>query len=491
MNYRENMLILAFEQFEQIKGPATDERWGTALKICAAGDLNGAARLVNELVSQVQYTPIETIKRSGMKSQSLDHLIYELVIGTLSNLSVLKNGFSSDVVEMLCKAADSGFPEAAYNAANGLTANAKTQAEYQRAESYFKIAIDTTPDNIKRAAAIVNYAALVRDGLVTGRKDHLGAIKLYEEAAEQGLLTAMYNTANVSMWEVKTGNTALIEKAAFWYKKVVEYHDSGAPLHEMDKPKFISDSIEQSIKHLADFHINGKIKGYNLEFGIGMARRITVRDSDDSILKNWLLEIGLSKRLMTLSAPLSSSSSDNWHYLLSNLDWNLGPITRGAPRNPFDTFVINHERGKALMVVLDYLFEPGKRYRALDGLVSKMFADQVEHVFVVSAIGMFQMNEDTVHVPVILYARDALAVATFTPRMSPEDIIENTLVKGLFFQDKGLGAHNCIFPIALNMLNSGKKISDGLNVNARYAVMEDVCIPDLAQHVKVSFMQHD
>lgn len=489
MSYREDMLVLAQADYERLNMPGTDPRWGTALKIGSAGNLDGAAKIVTELLADVTFAPYDNAGSLAERKDAIEHEIYSLVIGTLSNLCSHKPKLPLAVVEMLCRAADVGFPEVAYNAANGIVGNASTTNDYKRAERYFKIAIETETDPTKRAAAIVNYVPLIRDGLITGKKDLIAAIELYEKAARTGLVTAMYNAGNVCMWEVQAGNTDLIDRAAYWFAEFIKTNDSGAPLSAMDNPVFIAEAIQQAIKHLADFHINEKIKQPSLEVGIAMARRIDIHNDHDQVVKNWLLEVGLSKRLSSLSAPAARSGADHWHYLLQNIDWDVGPITKGAP-NPFDTFEIKHSNGKVLMVVLDYLFDPSKRYSALDHLAISLIRPGIDHVFVVSAIGMFNETEAGIHVPVFVYTNDSRAVVSLNQRMTPEEIIENTQ-SGLFFMDPRAAIRNCVLPITLNMLNSGKKISDGVNYNARYAVMNNVCVPDLAENFEVNSLQPD
>lgn len=490
MSYRENMLVLAFEQFEALKGPTTDPRWGTALKILAAGDLDGAAKLVGELVSNVKYIPLDPVYRPEEFAASFNHAIYEMVISTLSNLATLKPKLSPAIVEMLCKAADSGFPDSAYNAANGLSKSAKTQEGFKLAEHYYKLAIERVTDKSMRAAAIVNYAELIREGHTTGKKDYIAAISLYEQAAKEGMITAMYNVGNVCMWEVSLGNTDLLDRADYWFKEVVKTVDSGAPWLALECHDFVPEALRESVKQLADIHINKKVKVADPEFGIQMARRITIENDNDQLVKNWLLEVGLSNRIASLSAPQTQSAADNWHYLLKNLDWDVGPITRGAPA-PFDTFEIKHSKGSVVMVVLALLFEPHKRYSPLDSAVSQIIRETgAEHVFVVSAIAMFVEADKAIHVPVMVYTKTTWAVATLNQRMSPEEIINNTET-GQFFMDPRGRIINCSLPIAINMLNSGRKISDGLNWEAKCAVVNNVCIPDFEDYERINFMKPD
>lgn len=487
MSYRENMLVLAFEEFEKIKGRDTDPRWGTALKICSNGDINGAARLVTQLLGDLHVKPLDASTPLKDYPVIIDHMLYDLVIGTLANLGSLKPTLSIDITEMLCKAVDAGYVASAYNAANGLLENAKSPDDFRRAERYFKIAIATLTDKSMKAASLVNYCSIVRDGLITGERDHQGAIAIYEQAAELGLVTGMFNAANVSMWEISLGKAEMFEKAAYWFQQVVDTLDSKRPLMPMDSPQLMPPSLNEALKNLADFHINGKIEAFNLEYGIKLANRYKPNDGADVAMKNWLIEMGLTRRLMMISRPPVKAPVHHWHYLLQSLGWAVEPVQDSPYAGNLEMFDIKLSQGKALFVVLKFVFQPEHKTPGLDAILTKLFIGGYDHIFLVSAIGMFKTNKEASHLPVVVYSHTAKWVTSFNIRLSPEQLIENAK-KRIPFLHESVGMQNCVLPIALNTLNSGRSISDGIDLGCAYSRMEGWCIPGLADHVLVDYL---
>jgi tetratricopeptide (TPR) repeat protein len=490
MDYRADMIILAHDEFKKIAGPQTDARWGTALLIASNGDLPGAARLVTELLKSIHVKPYSPDTRLEDYPELIDQIIYDVVIGTLANLASLRTKALPEITEMLCSAADAGYYQSAYNAANGLWEAAKTREDYKRAEHYFKIAINTIQDKSLKAASLVNYAELVRDGLITGKQDYPGAIAIYEQAADLGLVTGMFNAASVAMWEVSIGKKDLIEKAAYWFNRGIEMVDAKKSLPPMDHPETIKRAYAEALVQLADFHISEKIRGADVEFGLKLAQKIESANPDETAMKNWLLEVGLSKRITGLSHPAVMSASHSWHYLLENLGWKLGPVVENTPHPLVDSFQVQHRQGTATLVIIKAMISPHLDYSALDKLAASIMTAGSSHVFLVSQYGMFRMNGNRVHCPLLTYTGTGKNLVTFNITCSPDELIA-TAHKGLPFMKDNNGVGNCAFPIALNMLNSGRSISEGLDLGSLYQVIGGWCVPALDDLSELKFMQPD
>ena len=484
------MIILAHDEFKRMAGPNTDPRWGTALLIASNGDLPGAARLVTELLKSIHVKSFSPDTRLEDYPHLLDEIIYDLVIGTLSNLATLRPGTLPEITEMLCSAADAGYYQSAYNAASGLQDAAKTPDDYKRVERYFKIAINTIEDKSLLAASLVNYCELVRDGLITGNKDYPAAIAIYEQAAELGLVTGMFNAANVAMWAVSLGKQEMIEKAAYWFNRGIETVDAKKPLMAMDDPETIKKSYAEAVQQLAEFHISEKIRGADVEFGLKLAGKIAPQSEDEVVLKNWLHEVGLSKRISALSHPPVQRPSHYWHYLLDNLGWKLGPIMQDTPHPITDMFHVKHSKGTASLVVLKAMISPDLTYSALDKLVESILSLGATHVFLVSQYGMFKMNGNRVHCPLLVYTGTRKNLITLNLTCSPDELIANAS-RGQPFMKENNGVGNCAFPIALNMLNSGRSISEGLDLGSPYQVIGGWCVPALDDLSQLKFLKPD
>jgi hypothetical protein len=484
------MIILAHEEFKKLAGPNTDQRWGTALLIASNGDLAGAARLVIELLKSMTVKHYSADTRLEDYPQIIDEIIYDLVIGTLSNLASLRTTPTPDITEMLCSAADAGYYQSAYNAALGLRETARTPEDFKRTQHYFKVAINTIEDKSLKAASLVNYCELVRDGLITGKRDYVAAIAIYEQAAELGLITGMFNAGNVAMWEASIGNESMIPKAAYWFARTVEAVDAKKPLMTMDDPETVRQAYNVSIRHLAEFHICEKIPGADVEYGLKLAERIEPEDDEDAVMKAWLQEVGLSKRLMRLSHPQARTSAHHWHYLLHALGWKVGPVVTQTPDPFVRMFQTAHRGGMAMFVVVKAMFSPDLDYSALDKLAAGLLLSGVSHVLMVSELGMFKMNGKRVHCPLLVYTGTRKDLVTLNITCSPDELIANAHKGSQFMKDNN-GVGNCAFPIALNMLNSGRSISEGLDLGARYQVIGGWCVPALDDVSELNFLQPD
>jgi TPR repeat protein len=490
MDYRADMIILAHDEFKKIAGPQTDARWGTALLIASNGDLPGAARLVTELLKSIHVKSYAADTRLEDYPELIDQIIYDVVIGTLANLASLRTKALPEITEMLCSAADAGYYQSAYNAANGLWEAAKTREDYKRVEHYFKIAINTIQDKSLKAASLVNYAELVRDGLITGKQDYLGAIAIYEKAANLGLVTGMFNAACVAMWEASLGKKDLIEKAAFWFHRGIESVDAKRTLLPMDDPDTIKKAYAEALEQLAELHIKEKILGADVEFGLRLTEKIVPKDDEGVEIKSLLREIGLSKRLKNLSHPPERTSTHHWHYLLGALGWKVGPVVAQKQDPLVGMFQTTDRKGAPMFVVVKRMFSPDLDYPSLDKLASDILLSGSSHVFMVSEHGMYKMNGKRIHCPLLVYTGTRKNLVTLNITCSPEELIANSN-NGLQFMKDNNGVSNDVFPTALNMLNNGQSVSERLDPGSQFYLIGGWSVPAFGDLNQLKFLLPD
>lgn len=467
MSYRKDMLIMAHQQFKTLAGKETDPRWATALLIAEKGNLNGAAKLVTTLLDEVDVKPLSQHPTFDEMRSSLNDSILELVIGTLVNLAGITHNTSHQITEMQCKAVDSGYLDCAYNAANYLQENARGPLDFERAERYFKIAISVAKDSSSKAAAIVNYCALVRDGLVNGKPDHLAAISLYEQAADLGLVIGMFNAANVSIWLADEGHTSLYEKASHWLCKVIAHVDGNLPLLEMDTPETVKELFNQALLMLANIHIQNKITNSNSEYGIKLLSRYLPGNSNDQEIKDWLNDDALKQRIMALSAPEIRSPGHHWRYILSALDWKVGDIT-SIDGQPFEIIPITLKNDKVIpLIVLGAMFKPGIYTDNFINLTNTLISYNLSEYLLVTESALFRENEGKIYTPILYFNDNTYTLLSLNCRTPVDDLI-TLRGKQVSFEKSPSFSNTCVISIAINMLNEGFNISDGLNIESAY-----------------------
>lgn len=222
---------------------------------------------------------------------------------------------------LLQRATDHGLPLWAYNAGNFLMDHARGPADYERAERYFKIAMSYAERPDLQAAAYVNYCPIVRDGLVTGKRDWQASVEIYEVAANMGLIRAMVNAGNMSLNLAQEGVPGYAERAAKWYQHALDFADSGRPHLDMESVLDLKkDALLNAQLDLAGIHIDQLIDNADPEYGIRLAGELAFQSEK----AQRYYSIGLRGRLERLEAD-PGSPAQNWRSVLTALDWTFDP----------------------------------------------------------------------------------------------------------------------------------------------------------------------
>lgn len=419
------------------------KHWHQAVRLLNAMDIDGAA--------------LEASQACGPGLLE-DHLA-DFVLDAISNQAVLNNICGPGIEAMWTRAAEFGRHDLAYNAGNRLMDSAQTPAQYKLAARYYQRAIQNTPNVSVRASAITNYAGIIRDGLITGHKDWLGAVALYEQAAELRLLTAMYNAGNVLLWLVEAGEHHYADRAAEWFRKVIEYVATGQPTVDIGGEALRGDMAMRANLRLASMLVFRFIKGADPEAAIDVvAPYLAIND-----YAKWLVKKVYEARLSSSYVQPGHSAAENWAAILQLNGWMLKSST------PFDNGIIGgvqakghvldfqQEEGESLaLVVIDAFTHPQfDALEVLQMLGSGLSTEMNCPIFMAGSKGFFidvdGQNFSILHAVVA----DEFSLVPIWPGMTISDILQALAdPESARFSDSRTDECNCI-PILVNALDEG------------------------------------
>lgn len=244
---------------EQLTGEAADETllregalWGDALRWHNQGDLGRAISAAIAAFNRQPASPLADIGRLITRS------------------ALAARPAPARLAELLNLAADRGAPEHAYDWATYLTGTATTRAHFAIAETYFQRAISQSRSPRIRAASLVNYAALLRDGRTAGVPDPVRALALFEEAASMGMVLGMLNAASVCSALANDGDAAYIERAAHWFQHALDYVHAGKIVLDFNGEAALTDHLDQCRLGLAYMHVYGTFSRADAAAGIAL-----------------------------------------------------------------------------------------------------------------------------------------------------------------------------------------------------------------------------
>jgi TPR repeat protein len=365
---------------------------------------------------------------------------------------------------LLCAAADHGFLDYAYNAANHLMDGAKSVAAYKKAERYYKLAMAYEGHPGTQAAAHVNYCAIVRDGLISGVTDWPAAVEIYETAARMGLVKAMFNAGNVSSWLAFKGDRAYGARAAYWMKYALDFRAAGKPGLDVETSAELENVFVQCMTVLSALHIDAHFDGANLEEGIRWAREAAGKGSH-SAQSN--LGIGYIHRLMRMRAKPSKSPGGNWRAVLTQLDW------RFTGRQRAESVAVPVEAGETIPIKIDWLtveltdgttmplfvanypcLPAHNGLELINYLAARLAERHPDRFFLLSRKAYFVQTPTGSHTPIHVWHNGRLHRQTLWVESSPELVIQHAQ-DGVRFLDERYGTWTCMIPIAVNALDEG------------------------------------
>jgi hypothetical protein len=386
-----------FKDLARIGDLITDENWKAVLVMVDERRVEQAIAAAIGLLSQSAYLLVP----SEDPDMALRLAAIEFVVGRIGNAALMSQGPTASLILLYCLAVDMGFHDHAYNAANGVMESARNESDYRKAQAYFKIAIATVQDPSLKAAALVNYCPILRDGLVGGKPDLHAAIDIYEKAAKLGLVQAMFNVANVCMWQVNEGNCENIEKACFWINALVEKIERNEDFLDMDNPSLFPEILGQAFYWMARYNIDGLIEGASLCAGIRLLKKSMNATSVEIERKRWNLECAYSQKILQMGGSLSSTKGQRWHGILSAIDWAIEAPIR---LHDCDTEVMKiiDSSINLHVIVISSVFMPDGLYRELFSLDQLLEEQGIVNYIVLSPYALFMEIGDKIAMPVML-----------------------------------------------------------------------------------------
>lgn len=262
------------------------EPWHKALVLLREKKVDEAAALVSETCNK----------------NFLGDPIKRLIVDEISNQAVIEN-IEGPGIESLCSTvADYGYLDLAYNAGNQILwrKRNKTVDDYKLASRYFQMAISGSSSDSIKYSAQTNYAEIVREGLVTGEKDWLGAIALYEEAGNKGLVNAMFNAGNVLLWLVEAGDKTYSIRAQVWFERIIDHVESGKECIDLGGRGEAIARLKSAKIRLAGMHIDKLLESYSLT----KAQSLISEYVDDERVRGMLERISSEMLMLNNNATL-------------------------------------------------------------------------------------------------------------------------------------------------------------------------------------------
>lgn len=272
------------------------------------------------LVKEMKIDEAALLVAKSCKDGFLDDSLKRIVLDEISSLAVLNDVDGPGIESMWSTAADHGYLDLAYNAGNQILwrkAN-KTVDDYKVASRYFQMAIERSSKDSIKYSAVTNYAEIVRDGLISGSKDWLGAVALYEEAGDKGLLNAMLNAGNVLLWLVESGDSSYSHRAAAWFERIITHVESGQNYLDLGGHEEAVEKLKIAKIRLVGMHLDGFLGEPDLE----QCQKLLDTYVGDEMASNMFGRLS-SLKLIEQVSLLSSSDNNSWAKLFSAAGWSF------------------------------------------------------------------------------------------------------------------------------------------------------------------------
>lgn len=462
----------------QVVNRGGDRRWYTAMLMCENGSHQEAAKLVDEIlcdpgadyyrsiIADWNYANKHTFPTKKIidisDRRNTDSIMLHTVITAIGNTAAFKDDFNGNVVAMTKHAVDIGANILAYNVANAILIWAVKPSDFAEAQRYFKIVIDNCIDRSEKAAAIVNSAIIVRDGLVTGEENYEEAFNLYEQAGELGQVTGMFNAANISSLMIDKGKTKYIAHMEYWLQRLLERVGGGVPLLESDKHPGLDSMVNNARIILGQMHIFGKASDPKPIYGIILYRMVTSWGNYDPRRD---YDIAYSHKIARLGRPANDSPLECWAYVLDAMDWRIGKISDIDNNMGVIDIHMDEDAGHVSMIVLNNLIlgtELDETTLYFKEFIQKMKDRGFDRYLITQSVAMYYDNDGDIYTPVIAVSNGEPKMISIYPGMSTKDLmsaIENPppFIDGMSFSS------TAALPIAINQLQSGGSVIDGAN----------------------------
>lgn len=358
-----------------------------------------------------------------------------------------------------------------YSLANVLAGSSRIE-DRREAERIFLHLIESSTTPKAQAASLVNYAPLIRDGVLSGQKDWPAAVAIYERAAKMGMVLAMFNAANVSRWIADEGDRSYAQRAAYWFQYALDYVQAGRPTLDFNGEETMREVLSQCRKGLAALHIDNLIPGADVNTGIALLDGLA--ESGDETAAQFR-QIGYRNRLSRLRARPQAVPAANWQSVFRAMGWQVDaklfppkplPGVDGLTATCFRVGVEPGKRTRITVVVMNDPVLPMHRGDDVLDVAATVLGEQFrdEGMILLDAKAVFGENEGTVFVPCrVQLPGGGLWLAALAPHMtSPLPLLQQAREETYLGTDPRYGAGNAMLAIAYNALSEGMAPAEAL-----------------------------
>lgn len=380
-----------------------------------------ASKLINSM--QIREAALVAAKACG--PDIMKNPLQKMILDEINNLAVVNEINGPEVESMWELASHYGYYDMAYNAANEVMFRASSPDDYRLAERYFDTAIAGNGPAELRACAITNSAEIVREGFITGKKDWLGAIALYEKAANMGLLKAMFNAGNVLLWLVESGETSYALRAEAWFKKAIKIIEKGTASLDKGGVKERDSLLMTNRMRLAQMHLHNYLPNSSMK-----QFEALVAPYKDHPQAQYLVMQGASNKLFKASLTPKGSPVKNWKCFLKFLGWVVEHeekfdhgIHEGMRVNGTTLALNAGEHGVMLLNVFNEFGPSGSNLERMHHSVALSDSNQLGRpVFFVDTKGLFLSHADQFFSVLRVADKGKIGIVPIWPGASCEDV---------------------------------------------------------------------
>lgn len=464
MDYLDKALFPDFKSLLRLVDKEPGDKRHKAITLAANGNLDSGASLLTKYLKEKSTHDLET--RLGELSYRLDCHVNGLIVGLFGNAYVMRRKhMPKAAIDLFCAAADLHYEDAAYNAANSLLYSSGTPSDILLAEKYFLQAIEDTDDPSKKSAALVNYAEIVRDGMVTGKPDYPGAIAIYEQAAKLGLVTAMFNVGNVAMWMQNKNDESQVPKGIYWLTKLHEHFISNKPFLEMDQSNVSQAFLDSALDMLVKFHVLSDCPEADSEAGLSLllAQPETTESSKG---RQWMIEQAMIKRLRKSCKPVLNTPGHNWKHVLCQLGWICWNPDNHPEMHAEYFKVETSGHGDIYFVVMNGLFDLERPSVHALRAISHMHDQGMHRLLLAPSHALFRHYEDRIYTPVMVVNESSVGTGFIGLDGGADATFKS--IDGSTDNQERVSTDSCVISIAINRLNEGLSLHGDLDLDSRF-----------------------
>lgn len=470
-----------------------DKRWYTAAMQCENNNYQGAASLICEMLREKNGNnpAVEILTRKtddinleigdalgasnyqetiDLISGDMQKVLIKMLLSNIDSRADKNNDYTGHVLAMAELLAGCGMADVAYNAASSLRLKAKTKADFKESERLFLMALKVATDPALRAAILVNYGEIVREGHVTGVPDYKKAIEIYAEAGELGQITGMYNAATVSSW-LMVNDKAFAAIAEHWLHRLLDRIEGNGALLETDNHGNLDSMIDTAKAMMAQLHVEERVANPDMNYAI----RLSLSVKNKGAKTHWIIDRAYMKKVSSLSRPKQKGGAHNWAYVLGAMDWTiLGVHQVNEHYGMLGVALPDANKPHIDMIVLN-----SRIFKDTDGnvhpdcieLISELKKVHTLPFMLATNAAFFNTVDDCVYTPILVVNESGTWPISISAAVTPE-ILQNLVSHQIPFINDITYSHSCFISIAINNLALGRSIKENFILGEEWAMDE-------------------